>query len=81
MGAALWVAAGIVAFLIARTVPLRRTRRFMPELLLSVGAAAAFGVIATVLDFGGWNDADWRAITFSFLGSATAIGILRALRR
>lgn len=81
MGAALWIAAGVAAFLVARMVPLRRPRRFVPELMVAATIAALFGVVATALDFGGWNEADWRAIVFAFLGAAAALGVMRFLRR
>lgn len=81
MGAALWIAAGVASFLIARIIPLRRTRRFVPELIAAVASAFMFGAIATALDFGGWNEADWRALTFCFLGSMATIGVMRAAQR
>jgi hypothetical protein len=80
MGAAVWIAAGAAAFLIARIIPLRRTRRFVPELIVSILAAFLLGVAATALDFGGWKELDWRAALFAFLGSMAAIGAMRASR-
>ncbi len=81
MGAALWLAAGVAAFLTARIIPLRRTRRFVPELVAAIAISVLLGVVATVLDFGGWNEADWRAITFALLGSLACIGAMRAWQR
>jgi hypothetical protein len=80
MGAAVWFAAGVVTFLFARIVPLRRTLRWLPELAVAVVAALLAGVMATLLDFGGWNEPDWRAGLFAFFVSAAAIGLVRALR-
>lgn len=81
MGAALWVAAGVAAFLVARIVPLRRKPVFVAELILAVITSVIFGIAATALDFGGWNEADWRALTFAFSGAMAVIGAMRALRR
>ena len=80
MGAALWVAAGVVAFLVARIIPLRRTGGFMPELIAAITTSAIFGIAATALDFGGWSEPDWRPITFSFLGAMAVLGAMRAWR-
>lgn len=80
MGAALWTAAGVVGFLVARIVPLRRTARWFPEFGAALLAAAIAGIIATALDFGGWNEPDWRAGLFALLATAAALGALRAVR-
>jgi len=81
MGAALWAAAGVVAFLTARIIPLGRPVRFAPELVVTLVTASILGALATALDFGGWNEPDWRAVTFVFLGSSAALGAMRALPR
>lgn len=81
MGAALWVAAGVAAFLVARIIPLRRKPLFMAELILAVATSAIFGIAGTALDFGGWSEPDWRAGAFAFLGALAAIGAMRAWRR
>lgn len=81
MGAALWVAAGLAAFFIARIVPYGRTRRFWGELVISIVTAATFGALATALDFGGWREPDWRAVLFCFLGTAAVLGAIRAVAR
>lgn len=79
MGAALWVAAGVAAFVCARIIPIRRTARWMPELMIAIVIAAAGGVAATLLDFGGWNEADWRAGTFAILLAFGAVGVTRSI--
>ena len=81
MGAALWIAAGLGTFLVARTVPLRRTGPWLPELVVAILAAAAAGVIATALDFGGWNEPDWRSGLFALFVTAAALGFMRTVRR
>lgn len=80
MGAALWIAAGVAAFLVARIVPIRRETRWLRELLVAAAAALLAGVAATILDFGGWNEPDWRAGAFAFFCSFAAIGIMRSVR-
>ena len=79
MGLAFWLAAGSAAFLIARIIPSRRPERWWGELIVSLVSAAAFGLIATYLDFGGWKEPDWRAGLFAFLGALIAIGVKRLL--
>ena len=37
------------------------------------------GVAATALDFGGWNELDWRAAVFSALGSLALVGLMRMI--
>ena len=75
----MWFATGVAAFLLARVVPLRRTRRWMPELIVSVVIALAFGVAGTALDFGGWNELDWRCGAFTTLGALAALGAMRSV--
>ena len=81
MAAALWVAAGVLAFLVARIVPLQRPPHVLPELIVAGVASAILGIVATALDFGGWSEPDWRALAFAFLGSFAVIGAMRAWKR
>jgi hypothetical protein len=57
--------------------PWRRRRGWIGELFVSIAAGLVFGVIATALDFGGWNEGDWRAGVFVLLAALTAIGVSR----
>ena len=77
MGAAMWFAAGAASFLVARIVPLPRPKRWVVELLFTLVTALALGAAATVLDFGGWNEPDWRAGVFALVGSFAIPGLLR----
>jgi hypothetical protein len=45
--------------------------------LVSILAGLMLGVAATALDFGGWNEPDWRAGLFVFLGAMAAAGAFR----
>jgi hypothetical protein len=79
MGAALWVASALAIFLVARIIPAGRPHNYLIEFGIAVGAAVICGGLATLLDFGGWREADWRAITFVLLGAAVAVGGARAI--
>lgn len=79
MGVASWVGLGIAAFLIARIVPFSPQSHWKTELVTAVLAALAAGVAATVLDFGGWQDLDWRSAAFAFCVALAATGAVRAV--
>jgi len=80
VGAALWLASAVLAGGVARIIPPGRPPLFRGELLLAIVAGAALGLTATVLDFGGWNEPDWRAALLILFGALAAIGSLRAMR-
>ena len=77
MGIALWVLASIAAFALARMAPWRRRRSRIGELSVSILAGLILGTLATALDFGGWNELDWRAGAFVFAGALAAIAAFR----
>jgi len=77
MGIALWFVSAAVALLLARILPPWRRRAWLGELSAAIVAALLLGVVATALDFGGWNELDWRAGLFTFFGAFTAIAVLR----
>ena len=79
MGAALWATSALSVFVVARIVPAGRRSNYLTELAVAIGAALVFGIAATALDFGGWRDTDWRAVTFVLLGTTAATGGQRAL--
>lgn len=76
MGLALWLGGGVLAFLAARLVPAARGR-WWGELTAAIVAAAALGLSATMLDYGGWREPDWRAGVFICCGSFAATGSVR----
>ncbi|HVR37601.1 MAG TPA: hypothetical protein VMU84_00785 [Thermoanaerobaculia bacterium] len=76
MGIVLWLGCGVLAFVVARLVPAARGRTWI-ELAVVIAAAAALGLTATALDFGGWRELDWRAGLFVCFGSFAAAGLLR----
>lgn len=71
---------GLAAGILARIVPLGTRKRLWLELAAAVLAAFLLGTLATALDFGGWNELEWRAGVFAFLGALAAVGIIRAVR-
>ena len=77
MGIALWTACALMLFAAARFVPSGRPVRWVGELVAALTSAMLFGLLATFLDFGGWNELDWRAGVFVFLGAAAVIAIVR----
>ncbi|HEX7155443.1 MAG TPA: hypothetical protein VF618_28515 [Thermoanaerobaculia bacterium] len=80
MGIGLWTVSGIVAFLLARIVPWGRTRGWVVELVTALVTAPLLGLLATGLDFGGWQELDWRAGAFVVFGTFAAIGLARSFR-
>lgn len=76
MGIALWIATGCAAFAMTRPVGLARTR-WSRELAASIVTAVGLGIAATALDFGGWNEPDWRAGLFTGLGALAAVAAVR----
>lgn len=77
IGIVLWVVSAAAAFVLAKMLPWKRQRRWFGELFVAVLVGFAFGVLATALDFGGWNEPDWRAALFAGLGAFAAVGIVR----
>lgn len=77
MGIAFWLVAGAIAGTVARVVPFARPASWLGEVFVSVSAAFLLGVAATALDFGGWQEPDWRAALFAFLGALAAAALFR----
>lgn len=80
MGILVWVASGALAFGIARIIPIGARHRWPGELIASTLTAVGFGLLATALDFGGWNEPDWRAALFALFGALAAVALTRARR-
>ncbi|HET7435130.1 MAG TPA: hypothetical protein VFN10_10520 [Thermoanaerobaculia bacterium] len=76
MGAALWLAAALVAFAAARLIP-RGRRGWLAELVAALVVAIAAGFAATALDFGGWAEPEPRAGLFALLAAFAATGFVR----
>jgi len=75
VGMSLWRVAASAAWVIARIIP--PARRPIAEAVAALVIAMIAGLAATALDFGGWNEADWRAVVFAFVCAAAALGIVR----
>lgn len=70
---------GIVAWLIARIIPFSRQTHWKTELVTAIVAALLAGVAATILDFGGWQDLDWRSAAFALCVALAVDGVVRAI--
>lgn len=77
MGIALWLGCSLVVFFAIRRVPHGRTARWGGEPFAVIAGALVLGVGSTALDFGGWNEPDWRAGVFVFFGCAAVVGGVR----
>jgi hypothetical protein len=80
MGIALWAGCAVVVLFSARSVPFGRPDRWIWELIATLASAVILGLVATSLDFGGWNEPDWRAGLFVAFGSAAVVGLIRLVR-
>lgn len=77
MGIVTWVFAAVLAFAVARGLASGRRAGWLAEAALALTATAVLGLGATALDFGGWDEPDWRAGFFVLTGTFAAIGMLR----
>ena len=78
MGLSLWFVGGGAAWILARFIPYGRSGA--AEAVAALLVAAAAGTAATAMDFGGWNEPDWRAGLFCFCCAAAAIATVRLVR-
>lgn len=69
----------MVVFLVARRISHGRAARWGGELFAVIAGALVLGIVSTALDFGGWNEPDWRGGVFVFFGSAAVVGGVRLL--
>ncbi|HXG58427.1 MAG TPA: hypothetical protein VNL91_05355 [Thermoanaerobaculia bacterium] len=79
MGVAVWIASGAAATLLARIVPPRHPWSGIDPALSGL-SAIGFGTLATLLDFGGWREPDWRAALFVFLATFGLAGVRRTVQ-
>jgi hypothetical protein len=77
MGIALWMACAAAVFFAIRNIKFGRPASGIGELVAVVISALLLGGVATALDFGGWNEPDWRAALFVFFGCVAITGALR----
>ena len=76
----MWVLSGAAAAALARLISVGKDQRWLLELALSLATALILGVVATMLDFGGWNELDWRAGIFAGTGALATIALFRLWR-
>ncbi len=79
MGVSLWLLCGVVVFAASRAIRPARPDGYAGEFIAALVVAFAAGLAATALDFGGWNEVDWRAGAFALLCAFAAIGAVRML--
>lgn len=80
MGIALWMICAAAVFFGIRNIRFGRPAGWMGELFAVAIGAVVLGGIATALDFGGWNELDWRAGLFVLFGSLALGGVIRCGR-
>jgi MFS family permease len=80
MGIGLWMVCAAAVFLVIRRVPFGRRASWLGELFTAIVSALVLGALATALDFGGWNEPDWRAGLFVLFGCAAIAGAFRLVR-
>jgi len=80
MGIALWMLCAAAVFFTIRNIRFGRPPGWIAELLAVVIAALILGGVSTALDFGGWNELDWRAAAFAFGCAFAAVACVRIVR-
>jgi len=81
MGIALWIACAAAVFFAIRYIRFGRPEGWIGELVIVVIGALILGAVATALDFGGWQELDWRAGLFVLFGCFAVAGIGRLFTR
>jgi hypothetical protein len=79
MGVALWCGAAAAAMVVCRFIRIGHARRWFTEGAVALIAAVLLGLLATAMDFGGWNELDPRTAAFAFFGAMAAIGFFRTI--
>ena len=77
MGIVLWMVCAAAVFFTIRNIRAGRPAGWIVELFAIAIGALLLGGVATALDFGGWNDLDWRAALFVLFGCFAISGVLR----
>jgi hypothetical protein len=80
MGIVLWMACAAAVFFTIRNIRFGRPASWLGEFFGVVIFALILGAVATALDFGGWNEVDWRAGIFVLFGSLAIGGAIRVGR-
>jgi hypothetical protein len=80
MGIALWMTCAAAVFFTIRRIRFARPDGWIGELFTAIISALVLGGTATALDFGGWNELDWRSGLFVIFGSMAVCGATRIRR-
>lgn len=76
MGIFSWIILGLLAGVIAKIImPGNQRGGFLMTTLLGIGGALIGGFIASLLNFGGINRFDWRAIGLAVVGSLILLAL------
>ena len=76
MGILVWIGAGLAAFVAGRLLDFGRVHA-IAELVVALCGTLTAGAAATLLDFGGWGEADMRAFLFCAAVSMLSIALMR----
>ena len=76
----MWAGSAVIAFFVARNVPAARTPAKLLELSVAIVMGLLCGLAATALDFGGWQEMDWRAGALCFVGAMAGLAAIRLMR-
>jgi hypothetical protein len=68
MGIGLWMLCAAAAFFTIRNIRFGRPAGWIGELFTLLLGGLVLGGVATGLDFGGWDELDWRAGVFVVFG-------------
>jgi uncharacterized membrane protein YeaQ/YmgE (transglycosylase-associated protein family) len=77
MGILSWLLGAVVALISCRFIPLGRPAGRLPEAIAGVVFALGGGLVATRLDFGGWNAFELRAALFCAMTTLCGVAIFR----
>ena len=80
MGIVLWITCGAGALAASRAIPPGRGSSYVAEAIAAVIVAFGAGVAATALDFGGWNELNWRAGAFVLACAFAGLACVRVVR-
>lgn len=76
MGIFSWIILGLLAGVIAKVImPGKQGGGFILTTLLGIGGALIGGFVASLLNFGGINRFDWRALGLAIVGSLILLAL------
>jgi hypothetical protein len=76
----LWITCAAAVFFTIRNIRFGRPSGWIGEISTVLLGALVLGEVATALDFGGWDELDWRAGVFVLFGCFAIAGVMRVGR-